>query len=149
MKVFISGTAGFGINVIKSLPKTVNNYIIDLVSKNCEILIGDCMGIDSLVQTLLNELNYNDVTVYYSGNKCRNLINNGWKAQSVVVPYGVTSRAFYAVKDKAMADDADFGVAVWDGKSQGTGTNIENLKAQGKIIFVYRTDKQAWEVIQP
>lgn len=148
MKVFISGT-GFGASAIKELPKVVKDYVVDLVLKNCEILIGDCMGVDTLVQELINLLDYDNIVVYHSGNKCRNLINNGWKTKPVIVPRGVTGRDFYAAKDKVMANDADFGLAVWDGKSQGTGTNIENLKAQNKITFVYRTDMQNWEVIQP
>lgn len=144
-KVFISGTAGFGTTAIKELPVPVKELLNETMMFGDEILVGDCQGVDTLVQEYLKEHNYKNVTVYCSGSFCRNCLCNDWHINYVGVPSNVRletmrGRAFYELKDKAMAKDADRGIAVWDGKSQGTGNNIKNLIASDKHVLVYRTD---------
>lgn len=48
------------------------------------------------------------------------------------------NRQFYEFKDKKMRDDCTFAICIWDGKSKGTFTNINVLKAQNKYVYVYR-----------
>lgn len=146
MKIFISGTAGFGTDkIITTLPESVKNFIDSCITQKYHILIGDCQGIDTLVQEYINEHDYENVTVYCSGSRCRNIINTAWNISYVRVPYGVRGREFFAVKDKAMARDADTALAIWDGKSKGTGSNIENMKMQNKPVTIFRTDKNVFE----
>lgn len=139
-KVFISGTAGFGAKAITALPNGVEIELDKIMKWHKHVLIGDCQGIDTLVQSYLLVHGYENVTVYCSGTRCRNILNPRWNIKRIAVPVDVTGRAFFAVKDKAMADDADYGLAIWDGKSVGTRNNIRNLKAQHKDVIVYRTD---------
>lgn len=148
MKVFISGTAGFGGKSKKpmiDLPNEVKTLIDRHIEAKNEILVGDCIGIDLLVQQYLCSKNYKNVTVYHSGSKYRNCIDPSWTIKSVRVPYGVTGRDFYAVKDKQMAIDADIGMAIWDGQSIGTGNNIANMRNMDKAVAVYRIDKQCFD----
>lgn len=98
-----------------------------------------------LVQKYLCSKNYKNVTVYHSGSKYRNCIDPSWTIKSVRVPYGVTGRDFYAVKDKQMAIDADIGIAIWDGQSTGTGNNIANMRNMDNAVAVYRIDKQCFD----
>lgn len=143
-KVFISGTAGFGTKAITELPETIKNELNGIIGRNDTILIGDCQGIDTLVQEYLLVNAYKNVVVYCSGTRCRNILNPRWTIKRIPVPAGVTGCAFFAVKDKTMANDADYGLAVWDGKSLGTGNNIANMRSQNKTIKIYRTDLHEW-----
>lgn len=143
--IFISGTAGFGTKTINSLPESVKNYIDMCVEHGYQILIGDCIGVDTLVQEYINTIGYNNVVIYCSGSRCRNIVNSDWHIKFVKVPYGVKGRDYFAVKDKAMAHDADYALVVWDGKSKGTYNNINNMKAQNKPVIIYRLDKEYFE----
>jgi hypothetical protein len=42
----------------------------------------------------------------------------------------------YQLKDTAMAQDADCGLAIWDGKSQGAKFNTEKMTKFGKKISI-------------
>lgn len=145
MKIFISGTAGFGGTALSELPESVKNYINGCVAQKNQILIGDCMGIDTLVQHYLNDIGYDNVHVYCSGSTCRNKINKNWTVVNVIVPPGTYGRDFFAVKDIAMARDADTAFAIWDGKSKGTGANITNMQQQNKPVTIFRIDKNYFE----
>lgn len=146
MRVFISGTAGFGSgNTIRELPDAVKTFIDRYMMYNAEILIGDCVGVDLLVQSYLASKGYKNVSVYHSGSKYRNVVDSDWTIRSVKVPYGVRGREFFAAKDKQMALDADIGFALWDGKSVGTGTNIANMRAMSKAVTIYRIDRNWFE----
>jgi hypothetical protein len=54
----------------------------------------------------------------------------------------VTGFSFYAEKDKAMANHADYGFMIWNGESKGTLNNIINLAKQSKPVAVYFTPLQ-------
>jgi hypothetical protein len=47
----------------------------------------------------------------------------------LVHPRSRRSRGFdyYSVKDRAMADTAEYGLMLWDGQSKGTVNNLVNL----------------------
>lgn len=149
-KVFISGTAGFGTGKkLTSLPQPVMDMLTKSIYDGDEILVGDCQGVDTLVQEVLKRAKYPNVTVYCSGSTCRNVLDSSWSVKHIQVPRGYTGRAFYAVKDNAMAIAADSGIAIWDGKSVGTGNNIKNLTFRGKTVTVFRTDLNEIEYHQP
>lgn len=64
MKIFISGTAGFGGRFKKTLfdlPTDVKALIDSYIAENAEILVGDCIGVDLLVQKYLVSKNYKNV----------------------------------------------------------------------------------------
>jgi hypothetical protein len=59
-----------------------------------------------------------------------------WSVRSIAA---TNQRGFdyYALKDAAMAGDAECGFMLWDGKSKGTLFNIRRLLAAGKPVLVY------------
>lgn len=47
------------------------------------------------------------------------------------------TRAFFTAKDLKMAEEADYGLMVWDTKSTGTLSNvIELLKRKNALLFL-------------
>lgn len=110
------------------------------------IVIGDANGVDKAVQNFLLLNKYNQVTVYCSGEKCRNNLGN-WHIHFVEVAKGIKGRDFFTIKDKAMAKIADYGFALWDGKSQGTLNNINELANQNKKTLLYHSPSQSFITI--
>ena len=100
------------------------------------VLIGDANGADKAVQNYLCERNYLNVTVFHSGKKWRNNVAN-WSTEQVEPPTKRRDYNYYAAKDKRMADEANYGLAIWDGKSKGTLDQIRRLRNQDKIVHVY------------
>lgn len=56
---------------------------------------------------------------------------------NVIPTSDLDKRGFYTVKDKQMAKVADVGFVIWDGMSQGTYSNIEEMITYGKPVLVY------------
>lgn len=136
MNVFISGSIS-----IKKLPRLALEKIDSIIEKNYRILIGDAKGADSLVQEYLFKKKYNNVIVYFTGENIRNNIGN-WESNKIISDAdSKKGRELYAVKDKAMAFDADYGLMVWDGKSKGTLGNINEMKKLNKRFYVVLNEK--------
>lgn len=131
MKVFIGGA-----RQLHLLNKQVIQKLNNILTKNYDILVGDANGIDASVQKYYNDNDYRSVTVYASNGKARNNIGN-WEIQDVRVDKSVTGFNFYAAKDLRMAQDADCGFMIWNGKSRGTWNNVINLCKQEKFVIVY------------
>ena len=131
-RVFIGGSRG-----IFYLGTIVKQQINKFLFKNYTILVGDANGGDKAVQKYLLEKNYKNVIVFCTGDKCRNNLGN-WKVRHVS-PNGIKTRNFfyYAQKDKKMAEEADFGFMLWNGKSRGTFNNMLNLLRLKKYVIVY------------
>lgn len=131
-KVFVSGS-----RAVKELDIIVKNFLSCAVEEGWEVLVGDCYGVDSLVQDYLKSKNYNNVTVYHVGNRPRYAVE-GFNVIRVNTAYGLSPREYYTQKDIAMTNDADFGYIVWDGSSKGSLANKNRLESQGKRAIVYR-----------
>ena len=114
MKVVISGSRS-----VKSLNSEAIARIDTIINLGAEIVVGDCYGVDTLVQRYLASKNYTNVTVYHIGSKPR---NNCGAFSTVRVE---SSRQ--VDKDKAMCAIADYGLAIWDGESRGTKANIDRV----------------------
>lgn len=99
-----------------------------------KIVIGDCFGADKLVQEYLVERQYANVEVYVSGENTRN--NLGSFPEKHIPAEGMSGFQFYRQKDIAMAKDADKGLMLWDGKTRGTLSNIQDMRAMGKEVRV-------------
>jgi PDZ domain-containing secreted protein len=132
MQIFISGSIS-----IKALDTEVTCLLDSIMADGQTVLIGDAFGVDKLVQQYLFERNYQFVTVYFSGAKVRNNIG-GWQTKQISNDNNLTGKSMYQLKDVAMAQDADCGLMIWDGKSQGTKFNIENMTKLGKEISVFK-----------
>lgn len=120
MKVFVSGSRS-----VKKLPNECLNSLNRIMELGFEVLVGDCYGVDSLVQDYLWEKRHQKVKVFHIG-KCRN--NKGFKSVKI-------EGSRYVDKDIAMSEIADYGLAIWDGRSKGTKNNIDAVKLT-KIIRV-------------
>jgi adenine-specific DNA-methyltransferase len=69
-----------------------------------------------------------------------------WPAREVSAPRRALDH--YATKDRAMAEVADYGLMVWDGKSRGTLTNTVNLCRIGKIAVVWVAPVRAFQTVR-
>lgn len=125
MKVFVSGSMS-----IRSLSNEVINRIENIKSKELQVLVGDCWGVDTLAQKYLE--GYPHVIVYHIGQKPRNNIGK-WDTVSVCGPQWS--------KDKKMSEDCDYFFAIWDGKSKGTKNNILRTKQLGKPGLIWTREK--------
>ena len=132
-KVFIGGSRR-----LTRLNDDIISHLNRITKKGLAILIGDANGVDKAVQSYLCEHEYDNVTVFHSGEKCRNNVGN-WHAVQVEPPTKRRDYNYYAAKDKRMADEADYGLVIWDGKSRGTRHQIQRLLSQEKKVFVYDT----------
>jgi hypothetical protein len=94
------------------------------------------------VQQHLAERGYGQVVVYCM-DRCRNNLG-GWPLRQVARPGAARDFAYYAAKDRAMAEDAKCGMMLWDGESKGTLNNIQNLIGAGKKTLVYFSPEQAF-----
>ena len=111
------------------LPNEAWQSIDKIIELDFEIIIGDCYGVDRLVQQYLKGKNYSKVIVYYAlfdGN-CKPRYHHGFKV------VGIDGN--YIDRDKAMCTIADYGLAIWDGKSKGTKANIERV-AKTKVVLL-------------
>ena len=140
MKVFVGGA-----KAITTLPDPVIARLQTICERQYDILVGDCYGVDAAVQKFFANLGYNRVVVYASNGKARNNLGS-WPVQCVPVAQGLTGFDFYRQKDIAMAEAADCGLMVWDGKSAGTRKNIRTLLELGKIVLVFnqRDNSMRW-----
>jgi hypothetical protein len=129
--VFLSGS-----RAISRLNQEVRERLSGITSQSFDILVGDANGADKALQNFLKENKYENVTVYCSGGHCRNNIGH-WKTYNVEVPTGSKGRDFYTQKDRLMAQIADYGFVLWDGKSPGSIENVINLLKGSKSALVY------------
>lgn len=129
MKVFMGGS--------KTITRLTDEAIVaidELCAASAHILIGDCFGADKLIQEYLVDIGYTNVTIYVSGYKIRN--NVGAFPVKYIECERLDGYEFYKRKDIAMADDADVGIMLWDGKTRGTEHNIIYLKSIGKSVRI-------------
>jgi hypothetical protein len=52
------------------------------------------------------------------------------------------------MKDRAMADAAEYGLMLWDGKSKGTVNNVVNLSRDHKPVVVYIAPTKQFRTIK-
>ena len=133
--VFVAGSRKIG-----RLNDQVRERLGNVIAGSYRVLVGDANGADKAVQAFLSERQYKNVVVFCSGATCRNNVG-AWPTHNVDVPSGMTGRAFYTCKDIEMAENADYGLMLWDGKSAGTLNNVLELVKRGKKALVYFSPK--------
>lgn len=129
--VFMAGSRD-----ISRLNADIRGRLSNIISNRFDIIVGDANGADKALQKFLFDINYENVIVYCSGLTCRNNVG-AWKTFYVDVDKKFKGRDFYTQKDIKMAEDADYGFMLWDGKSLGTVSNIVELVKRGKKALVY------------
>lgn len=121
MKICISGSRS-----IHVLPTAALARLDTILSLGAEILIGDePHGVDTLVQRVLAERGYRSVTAWHRGGEPRSNIG-GWPTHAV--------DGSYTDRDHSMCSASEFGLAVWDGRSPGTGRNIRQLGSRMRVV---------------
>ena len=134
MKIFISGSKS-----ISKLPELAKAFINQFIENGDEILIGDCYGVDAVVQKYIESKGFSNVTVYCSGVIPRNNFTSSAKIRSCAeAAKGLTGSDFHYVKDIQMANDCDQALMIWDGKSKGTVENLKRIKEMGKPFVLIR-----------
>ena len=133
MKVFIAGA-----RAVSVLDGVVKERLNNIFIKNYTVVVGDASGVDCAVQRFFSNHRYRNVIIYASEGKARNNIGS-WAVHSVDVPIRSRGFDYYAAKDIAMANDADYGFMIWNGESKGTLNNIVNLINLDKKSIVYLT----------
>jgi len=142
MKVFIAGP-----RAISKLNSETLKRIDNIINNQFTILIGDATGVDKAVQNHCSDKHYRNVNIYATNGKARNNIGQ-WDVISIQIGNQIKGFDFYAAKDLAMANEADYGFMIWNGKSKGTLNNIINLTLLNKKVLVYFTPHKKFYVLK-
>lgn len=122
------------------LQQSIAMDIIDrYIEEGYRILIGDCYGIDEMVQKYLMFKGYKNVEVYTSG-EVRIMVDSEWKLNECNADRELSTRDFYAFKDKVMAKNCDEILAIWDGESTATKNNIDMVERMNKKSTIVLID---------
>jgi hypothetical protein len=140
--VFVAGS-----RKITRLPAEVRGRLDTMIEKGFQILVGDANGADKAVQRYLAEKAYPNVLVHCMENHCRNNVGN-WPIRQVSAPSGARGFDYYSLKDLAMADAAEYGLMLWDGKSKGTINNVVTLSRRNKPIVVYVAPSKSFQTVR-
>jgi len=141
ISVFLGGS-----RKISKLNKDIKERLQNIINQQFGILIGDANGADKALQRFLKEKNYNNVLVYCSGNGCRNNLGN-WESVKIGDDSKTKNLKFYMMKDAEMANKAEYGFMLWDGKSAGTLNNVLNLLSKHKQTLIYFSPKKRFYTI--
>lgn len=136
--VFISGSRN-----ISRLNDQIRERLQNMMRKELKIVVGDANGADKAMQLYLADQKYLFVTVFCSDGKCRNNVGS-WPVEAIDVDPQLKGRAFYTVKDKAMAEAAEYGFILWDGESKGSISNAETLLEAGKKVALYHAPSKGF-----
>ena len=52
------------------------------------------------------------------------------------------------MKDRVMADAAEYGLMLWDGKSKGTINNVVNLMRRHRPVIVYVAPTRSFDTVR-
>lgn len=141
-KIFIAGSRR-----LSRLSADVKCRIDTMVEKGFTILVGDANGADKAVQRYLTEKGYRNVIIHCMAGNCRNNIAN-WPTREVAPPPGARGFAYYAAKDQAMVDAAEYGLMIWDGESKGTLNSVINMIRDCKPVVVYLAPRSAFQSLR-
>jgi probable addiction module antidote protein len=134
--VFIGGSRH-----VSRLSHQVQERLANVMQSGARVIVGDANGADKAVQRFLANQAYPNVTVFCSGDTCRNNLGQ-WDKRNIHTPKDAKGFDFFAAKDRAMAREADFGLMIWDGKSVGTILNVLRLVRAGrKAVLINARDK--------
>ncbi len=139
--VFIGGS-----RKLSRLNQQVRHRLDNIVEKGFSILIGDANGADRAVQTYLASKRYRKVTVFFIAGNCRNNVGD-WVTHVVRPAHGAKGFAYFSAKDRVMAEEADYGLMLWDGKSRGTLTSIVDLIRHERPVVVYVASEKSFTTL--
>ena len=161
-KVFL-----FGSRDIYGIPSVVVQHLENIMAQTngeVEFIVGDAPGVDASFHKALSSVGAASKTTIYCMDTPRNnvydlktkIFKSEYDPDTGVVTIAADgeepviftninkpedlkfNREFYEFKDKKMRNDCTFAICIWDGKSKGTFTNINVLKAQNKYVYIYK-----------
>lgn len=136
-RVFLSGSRR-----ISRLNDMIRERVWRMMDQGFIILVGDANGADRALQSFLADHQYEKVEVFCTNGACRNNIG-AWPVRNVAANPKLKGRAFYTVKDRQMAQEADYGFILWDGRSPGSINNAcELVKGNKKAVIYYAPEKR-------
>lgn len=142
-KVFIGGSRG-----LSRLNNDVKRRIDNIITKGFTVIVGDANGVDKAVQQYISSRNYSNVVVFCMEGSYRNNIGD-WPTRTITAADpGRRDFAYYSTKDRAMAEEADYGLMLWDGRSRGTLTNVLHLVRGGKPVVVYLAPEKSFYTLR-
>ncbi len=142
-KVFIAGSRR-----LSRLSKDVKHRIDNIVAKGFTVIVGDANGADKAIQQYLYSRHYNNVLVFCMEGGCRNNIGD-WPTRTITATDPERRNfAYYSTKDRAMVEEADYGLMLWDGRSRGTLTSVVHLVRQGKPVVVYIAPRKSFYTLR-
>ncbi len=109
--IFLSGSTA-----VDTLSWSVKNELIDILHCGHKIILGDGMGADLQFQKLLSENGYENVIVYYSGDRLRINLGN-WQTKYIPVNKYATGDELQRQKNEQMAQESDEGIMFLRGES--------------------------------
>jgi hypothetical protein len=118
-----------------------------MIEKGFQILVGDANGADKAVQRYLADRSYPNVLVHCMKDHCRNNVGN-WPTREVAAPRGAKGFDYYSLKDRAMAEAAEYGLMLWDGKSKGTINNVVNLTLRNKVVVIFVAPSKSFHTVR-
>lgn len=148
--VFVSGSRSQS-----SIPKAVQDSLEAIIEKGIGILIGDSdKGVDNEIIDFLRIPLYRYVTVYTIAEHPRIEPEPEWATRTIEADMDLKPQQRQMVKDRAMADDADWGLALFNPieknrygalqVSSGTLRNTIQMLLQGKMVkFFYVFEGEA------
>lgn len=141
--VFLGGS-----RAVSRLNEVIREQLDNLISKNCSILVGDANGADKALQTYLAEKRYSKVIVFSMGSPRNNV--GQWENRRLSSERKTRDAEYFAIKDRAMAQEAKCGLMLWDGESRGTLKNVCELLSSGKPTLLYFSpEKKFHRITQP
>lgn len=142
-KIFIAGSRR-----LSRLNTDVKRRIDNIVDKGFTVIVGDANGVDKAVQQYLSSRNYTNVVVFCMEGGCRNNVGD-WPIRTIrAADPGRRDFAYYSTKDRALTEEADYGLMLWDGKSRGTLTNVVDLVRRGRPVVVYVAPAKEFATLQ-
>lgn len=129
--VFVGGSRH-----VSRLPAAVKKRLDRITEESLRVVVGDANGVDKAVQKHLADHQYRNVMVFCSGDTLRNNVGR-WQTHAVTTSGTRRDYQYFAAKDRAMANTAEFALMVWDGESVGTILNVLRMVRAGKIAVLY------------
>lgn len=140
--VFIGGSRR-----ISRLNEEIRNRLDNLMENGLTVAVGDANGADKAVQKYLADKGYRQVNVFCMVGKCRNNVGQ-WLTREIDPPPGARGFEFFSAKDRVMAEEADYGLMLWDGKSRGTLASVNDMVTKGKPVVVYFTPSKEFMTLR-
>lgn len=136
-KVFVSGS-----RAISRLPADVVSRLENIIIQGHDVVTGDANGVDKAIQHFFSDRSYQDIVIYYVGEEPRNNIGS-WRSIAVEVAGNYRGRELYTQKDKRMAEVADSGMIVWDGKKFGLRSkyDMDDRQSQGQFGLSFSVEE--------